>query len=128
MISRKRTGMRHYYHHLTIKKKKRESTFDRMMKDPEPRKNFEEGYREFLISELLLALMEEDDISVRKLAKEAGVSPKLIQDILIKLEELFEDGKNIQVLWFYEEEDEDMMDSGEEFMEMTDVPFEMIGY
>jgi len=53
---------------------------------------------------------------------------KLIQDVLIKLEELFEAGNNVQVMWFYEEEDEDMLDAGEEFMENTDVPFELIGY
>jgi len=53
---------------------------------------------------------------------------KLIQDILIKLEELFEASNNVQVMWFYEEEDEDMQDAGEEFMENTDVPFELIGY
>jgi hypothetical protein len=53
---------------------------------------------------------------------------KLIQDVLIKLEELFEAGNNVQVMWFYEEEDEDMQDAGEEFMENTDVPFELIGY
>jgi hypothetical protein len=53
---------------------------------------------------------------------------KLIQDVLIKLEELYEAGNNVQVMWFYEEEDEDMQDAGEEFMENTDVPFELIGY
>jgi hypothetical protein len=53
---------------------------------------------------------------------------KLIQDVLIKLEELYEAGNNVQVMWFYEEDDEDMQDAGEEFMENTDVPFELIGY
>ena len=53
---------------------------------------------------------------------------KLIQDVLFKLEELYEAGNNVQVMWFYEEDDEDMLDSGEEFMENTDVPFELVGY
>ncbi len=53
---------------------------------------------------------------------------KLIQDVLIKLEELYEAGNNVQVMWFYEEDDEDMQDAGEEFMETVDVPFELIGY
>ncbi|HBH48942.1 MAG TPA: nuclear pore complex subunit [Bacteroidales bacterium] len=53
---------------------------------------------------------------------------KLIQDVLIKLEELYEAGNNVQVIWFYEEDDEDMLDSGEEFMENVDVPFELVGY
>jgi hypothetical protein len=53
---------------------------------------------------------------------------KLIQDILIKLEEIHEDGHEVQVLWYYEQEDEDMLDQGEEFAESLDIPFEIIGY
>ena len=57
------------------------TTYERMMKDPARRREFDEGYREFLISELLIALMEKDHISVRKLAVEARVSPSIIQDL-----------------------------------------------
>ena len=64
-----------------MKKNKTISTFDRLMNDPERKKQFDEGYKEFLLSELLLSIMEEDEISVRALAKEAGVSPTVIQDI-----------------------------------------------
>lgn len=53
---------------------------------------------------------------------------KLIQEILFKLEEIFEEGNNVQIIWFYEEDDEDMQDIGEEFMELCTVPFELIGY
>lgn len=53
---------------------------------------------------------------------------KLVQEVLIKLEELHDAGHKVQVLWFYEEDDEDMLDAGEEFMECIDVPFEIIGY
>lgn len=44
-------------------------------------KDLEKRYREFILSELLLAVMEEDHISIRKLAREAKVSPSLIQDL-----------------------------------------------
>lgn len=57
------------------------TTFDRIMRNPARKKNFEKGYKEFLISELLIALMQEDHISVRKLSKYANVSPKVIQDL-----------------------------------------------
>ena len=53
---------------------------------------------------------------------------KLIQEILFKLEEIYEAGNNVQVMWFYEEDDEDMQDVGEEFMDLCNVPFELIGY
>ena len=42
-------------------------------------KEFEQGYKELVLSELILALMEEDEISIRKLAKEADLSPKVVQ-------------------------------------------------
>ncbi len=55
------------------------STFDQAMQDPERKKAFNEGYQEFLLSELYLAIMEEDtqDTStlLTDLAKEGGVSP-----------------------------------------------------
>jgi len=53
---------------------------------------------------------------------------KLIQDILMKLEEIKLSGKEIQVLWFYEQDDEDMLDVGEEFKENIEIPFEIIPY
>ncbi len=61
--------------------KKSLSTYDRIMQDPKRRNSFEKEYKEFVLSELLLALMENDAKSVRKLAKEAGLSPTAIQDI-----------------------------------------------
>ena len=57
------------------------STFERKMKNPKFKKIFEEGYKELLFSELLIAIMESDDKSVRELAKEADLSPSVIQDI-----------------------------------------------
>lgn len=63
-------------------KKEFDSTYERLIhKDPEFKKYLEKQYREFILSEILLAFMEEDHISIRKLAKEACVSPSLIQDL-----------------------------------------------
>jgi SiaC family regulatory phosphoprotein len=53
---------------------------------------------------------------------------KLVQDILIKLEEISEDGNEVKVMWYYVEDDEDMLDLGEEFSENVDIPFEIIAY
>jgi DNA-binding Xre family transcriptional regulator len=59
--------------------KKLLSTFDREMKNTAFRKKFEKAYKEFQLSELISALMENDSKSVRKLAKEVGLSPTVIQ-------------------------------------------------
>ena len=57
------------------------TTFDRLMQDPKFKDEFEKGYNEFLISEFMIEKMEEENISVRELAKEAKVSPTTIQNL-----------------------------------------------
>lgn len=61
--------------------KKMLSTFEREMKNSAFKKAFESSYRELLLSELLVVLMERDHKSVRKLAKEVDLSPTAIQKI-----------------------------------------------
>lgn len=69
-----------------MNRKKQKSTFERIMeaKTPAQRKKYEEGYRDFLLSEMILAAMEEDDISVRKLAKLANISSTIVQEATMK--------------------------------------------
>jgi DNA-binding Xre family transcriptional regulator len=66
---------------ITMKKNKQKTTFDKLMSDPQWNAEFEKGYDKFLISELLIEAMEEEKISVRKLAEKAGVSPTIIQNM-----------------------------------------------
>lgn len=63
------------------KKPEKLSTYDELMKDPQFKKEYKKAYRELVLSELLLAIMEEDNISIRSLAKQAGISPTIIQDL-----------------------------------------------
>lgn len=62
-------------------KKKIKSTYDEFIGNKKQKNLLDKEYRELLISELLFAAMEEDHISVRKLAAEAGVSPTIIQSL-----------------------------------------------
>jgi hypothetical protein len=48
------------------------STYERKMKNQKFRKAYEQHYKELLFSELLISMMENDDRSVRELAKEAN--------------------------------------------------------
>ncbi len=52
-------------------------------------------------------------------------SSKILLDILMKLENITENGNEVVVQWFYDEEDEDMMEAGEEYSEIVDISFEM---
>ena len=57
------------------------STFEREMKNSKFKKGFDRGYKAFLLSELITAIMERDEKSVRALAKEVGLSATAIQKI-----------------------------------------------
>lgn len=57
------------------------TTYDELMQDPEFKKMYEQSYFELVLSELILAVMAEDKISIRSLAKQAGISPTIIQDL-----------------------------------------------
>ena len=63
--------------------KKVKSTYDEFLESltPKQKKEFEKEYKDLLLSELLIAAMEEDEVSVRKLAKAAGISPTIIQGL-----------------------------------------------
>jgi DNA-binding Xre family transcriptional regulator len=62
-----------------------ETTFDKFINNnPERKEKFDKKYNEFLLSEFVLEKMESDNISVRKLAQKAGVSPTVIQKIRSK--------------------------------------------
>ena len=49
-------------------------------------------------------------------------SSKLLLDVLYALEDL----PGIRVKWYFNEEDEDMEEAGQEFCELVEIPFEFI--
>ncbi len=51
-------------------------------------------------------------------------SSKCILDVFKKLESL--SGTSVKVKWYYEEDDEDMLEAGEDYEAIIDLPFEMI--
>lgn len=67
--------------YIMTKKTKPLSTVERWRLDGDFREQADKEYQELLLSELLLALMDEDEKSVRQLAKEAGLSATAIQKI-----------------------------------------------
>lgn len=51
-------------------------------------------------------------------------SSKLILDVLYALEDI----NGIKVTWYFNEEDEDMEEAGQEFSELVDIPFDFVTY
>jgi len=62
-------------------KTKELSTFEREMQDAKFKAAFEQEYEEFAIQELLAAMSQGDEKSVRALAKAAGLHPNAIQNL-----------------------------------------------
>jgi Helix-turn-helix. len=61
--------------------KKAKSTYEEFIEDEEQQALLDKEYKDLLLSELLIAAMEHDHISVRKLASASGVSPTIIQGL-----------------------------------------------
>jgi len=53
-------------------------------------------------------------------------SSKCILDVFKKLEGISKTGKTVSVKWYYEEDDEDMLEAGEDYDAITEIDFEMI--
>ena len=55
-------------------------------------------------------------------------SSKLILDILMRLEDIQLDGNTaIEIIWNYDERDTDMEEAAEEYSELVEVPFKIVG-
>jgi len=52
-------------------------------------------------------------------------SSKCILDVLRKLEKLHNNGNAVVVNWFYEEDDEDMKEAGENYQRIVTVPIQL---
>ncbi len=55
-------------------------------------------------------------------------SSKLLLDVLLKLEDLYNAGHDVLVKWHYPDDDEDMEEAGEEYADIVEVPFEQVSY
>ncbi len=53
-------------------------------------------------------------------------SSKCLLDVFKKLEVIFKDGIEMTINWFYEEDDEDMLEAGEDYQSIIKIPFKMI--
>lgn len=55
-------------------------------------------------------------------------SSKILLDILLKFEDIHNNGNEVIVQWYFQEDDEDMEEAGQEYSEIVDIPFEMHSY
>lgn len=53
-------------------------------------------------------------------------SSKNILELLKKLEAIHNDGNSVKISWYYDEDDEDMEETGEDYKALLSVPLELI--
>ena len=53
-------------------------------------------------------------------------SSKCILDVFKKLEGIHKGGSSVTINWHYEEDDEDMLEAGEDYQAIISVPFKMV--
>ncbi len=53
-------------------------------------------------------------------------SSKCILDVFKKLEAIYKSGNDVAISWYYEEDDEDMLEAGEDYQSIIKIPFKMI--
>jgi hypothetical protein len=55
-----------------------------------------------------------------------SASTRYLMDIFERLERIFKEGKKVTVNWYYEEDDEDMLDLGQSYSVPLTIPINMI--
>ena len=55
-------------------------------------------------------------------------SSKMLLEIFEKFKEIHDAGHQIKVDWYYQEDDEDMQDAGEDYADIVELPFNFISY
>lgn len=55
-------------------------------------------------------------------------SSKMFFSIIKSLNLLFKAGSDIEIEWHFQDDDEDMLDAGEYFRDLVDIPFKFISY
>jgi len=53
-------------------------------------------------------------------------SSKCLLDLFKKLESMHKGGSDIMIKWYYEEDYEDMLEAGEDYQSIINIPFKMI--
>ena len=55
-------------------------------------------------------------------------SSKCLYDLLKEVKNLKDQGKSVQVRWYYEESDEDILEAGEDYSDLLNLPFKFLPY
>lgn len=81
------------------------------------------------LKEVISNKIEGDRFDVRiKMEYFNTSSSKCIYDLLKEIKALQRKGKDVIVRWYYEEDDEDMLEAGEDYSDLLDLPFRFVEF
>ncbi len=55
-------------------------------------------------------------------------SSKMLLDMLLKFEDIYKEGHDLVVSWYYMEDDEDMEEACDEYADIVEIPFQKFSY
>ena len=61
-----------------------------------------------------------------KLKYHNSASAKIVCRIMNMFEPLYKEGGNVQIKWYYNDADEDILEAGEDYKSLIEMPFEII--
>ena len=70
----------------------------------------------------------QETVVVFKLDYFNTASSKIIMDIMMKFEEIHSAGHAVKINWYYQADDEDMLEAGEGYADIVEIPFECYSY
>lgn len=86
-----------------------------------------ENFLDYLLVNTPAEKLEEKVFKINfKLGYFNSASAKCIADIMIMVHDFIKQGSNIKIYWYYQEGDDDMLEAGEEFSEMINIPINYI--
>ena len=77
------------------------------------------------LEEYLSSPKEKTDVNIQ-LEYFNTSSSKCILDVFKKLEAIYKSGSDVVINWHYEEDDEDMLEAGEDYQSIIKIPFKMV--
>jgi hypothetical protein len=86
------------------------------------------GFFKIVFEKIKTAIKDLEEITFEMQIEYFNVSSsKCLRDLFLILEEeTLEKEKKINIVWKYEEDDEDMLEAGEDYQALTKLPFELV--
>ena len=86
-----------------------------------------ENYRAEVVKNVEKSALEDNPITLTlKMNYFNSSSAKFLLDVIVEVHKFHLEGYPVKITWYYDEGDDDMLETGEDLSDMVDFPFEFI--